>query len=170
MSSTSTYELFSTKVNNIGEYRNSWGSGPAVWDYISTKLYGKKFNIMDDRNFWGCYKDDRLTIDELCVLLSTYDRAYVRVDKLLEFADSCEKVHRKLLETTNWEWSHLESIAKDARSLYNVHDHRAKGLCIGCTSVADAWEGDIKTLDVWDVYEEIERMKTDDQSWRVSHE
>ena len=60
MSCTSVYELYKTKVNCITELRNGHGSGPAIWDYISIKLYGKKFNMFNDEGFWPSYKDARL--------------------------------------------------------------------------------------------------------------
>jgi len=160
MSSTSVYELFKTKVNRIDELRNGHGSGPAIWDYISHKLYGKRFDMFNDKDFWPSYKDNRLDDDEKAVLLSTYDRSFIEVDHLAEFANACKKVHDRIINTTNWEWSHFYAIGEAADKLNKKHDYRCKGLAIGCTSVDDIWEQeDTKSIDSWGVYEQIESMK-----------
>lgn len=163
MSCTSLYELFGTKVNCIAELHNGHGSGPAIWDYISNKLRGKDFSIFDDdKNFWPLYKDARLDDDERAVLLSTYDRAFIEVDRLNDFAEACQKIHPLIIETTRLEWSHFEAIGKAAEELYRNHDYRCKGLAIGCTSVCDIWEQEsTKDIDSWGVYAQIDAIKAD---------
>jgi hypothetical protein len=160
MSYTSVYELYKTKVNCITELRNGHGSGPAIWDYISLKLYGEKFNMFDDKKFWPSYKDTRLDEDERAVLLSTYDSAFVEVEHLEKFASACKRVHTLITETTRWEWSHFEAIGLTAKSLYEKHDHRCLGLAIGCTSVCDIWEQESpEDIDYWGVYHQMEEMQ-----------
>lgn len=160
MSYTSVYELFKTKANCIAELRNGHGSGPAVWDYISFRVLGKKFDMFNDKEFWPCYKSDKLSWDEKAVLLATYDKAFVEIENLQEFANACRKVHGKIIETTHWEWSHFESIADAAENLHKNHDYRSKGMAIGCTSVNDEWSyGNVKDIESWGVYSQIESMK-----------
>lgn len=161
MSHTSTYELYRTKVNCISEHRNGHGSGPAIWDYISQKLRGERFDFMYNSNeFWPLYKDQRLDDDERAVLLSTYDNAFVEVGHLEEFASACRKLHKLILETTQWQWSHFEAIAEDAEELHKRHDPRCRGLAIGCTSVCDLWEQDeVKNIDAWGVYGHITELR-----------
>ena len=159
MSTTNIYELFKTKVNCIDELRNGHGSGPAIWNYISEKLYRKQFNLMDDKEFWLSYKDKRLNDNEKAVLLSTYDRAFIEVDRLHEFAEACKEVHKKIIETTDWTWSHFEAIGLAADNLYKEHDARCLGLAIGCTSVCDEWEQEKRAdIETWGIYEEIDEM------------
>lgn len=160
MSCTSIYELFKTKANCIIELRNGHGSGPAIWDYISLKVLGKKFDMLNDKEFWPSYKSDKLDDDEKAVLLATYDKAFIEVDKLMEFSSACQKVHKLILDTTKWEWSHFEAISKAAEKLHKDHDPRCKGMAIGCTSVCDIWkQEDVKNIDSWGVYEQLAAMK-----------
>lgn len=160
MSCTSLYELFNTKVNCIAELRNGHGSGPAIWDYISLKVLGKRFDPFDDEEFWPSYKSDKLDDDEKVVLLSTYDNAFVEIANMIEFSKSCRKLHRAIIETTGWDWSHFEAIAEAAEKLAKKHDPRCKGMAIGCTSVCDVWEQeDVKNIDSWGVYGQLEAMK-----------
>lgn len=162
MSYTSVYELFKTKANCIAELRNGHGSGPAIWDYISNKLYNKKFDMFNDKEFWPSYKDDQLDNDEKAVLLSTYDDAFVEVNNLAKFAIACRKVHALIINTTDWEWSHFEAIGNAADELHKKHDYRCKGLAIGCTSVCDIWEQESpENIESWGVYEKIESMKSE---------
>lgn len=160
MSCTSLYELFKTKANCITELRNGYGSGPAIWDYTSLKVLGKKFDTFNNKDFWPSYKSDKLDRDEKAVLLSTYDNAFVEVGHLMEFADACCKVHNLIIETTGWEWSHFEAIGEAAAKLHKDHDPRCKGMAIGCTSVCDIWEQeDVKNIDSWGVYGQLAAMK-----------
>jgi len=161
MSYTSVYKLYKTKVSCIEELRNGHGSGPAIWDYISLKLYGKKMSIFEqDKNFWSSYKDQRLSEDEKAVLLSTYDYAYVGVDDLERFSAACKTVHKLILDKTDWDWSHFEKIGEISKCLSKKHDHRCRGLCIGCTSVSDPWEfEDVKNLKSWNIYRELNKTE-----------
>lgn len=160
MSTTNVYALFETKVNCIAELSNGYGSGMAIWNYISLKLYNEKFNTFSHDSFWSSYKSPRLDNDEKAVLLSTYDYAFIEIDHLAEFANACIKIHELIISTTEWEWSHFEAIGNLAHELDKKHDHRCKGLAIGCTSVCDPWEqDDIKNIKSWGVYEEIKDLK-----------
>ena len=160
MSCTSLYELYKTKVNLISQLRNGHGSGPAIWSYISIKVFGKEFYGLDADNFWPAYKSDKLDDDEKIVLLSTYDRAFIEVDKLPEFALSCRKLHEVIIEDTEWTWNHFDDIADTAEEIAEYHDHRCKGMAIGCTSVCDIWEQKrARSIASWGVYEKLEDMK-----------
>lgn len=160
MSYTSVYELYKTKVNCISELRNGHGSGPAIWDYISQKLYGEKFNMFDDEKFWSSYKDLRLSRDEKAVLLATYDKAFIEVGHLKEFASACKKLHALIIYKTQWEWGHFEAIGDIAEKLHEKHDSRCLGLAIGCTSVCDIWEQESpKNIESWGVYTQLEAME-----------
>lgn len=160
MSYTSVYELYKTKVNCITELKNGHGSGPAIWDYVSQKLHGERFNMFDNKKFWSSYKDSRLSEDEKAVLLSTYDNAFVEVERLDKFAEACKQVHALIIQSTEWEWSHFEAIGLAAQALYEKHDHRCLGVAIGCTSVCDIWEQKSpESIDYWGVYQQIDEMQ-----------
>ena len=161
MSCTSLYELFKTKANCIAELQNGSGSGPAIWDYTSIKVLGKKFDMFNDKEFWPSYKSDKLDDEEKAVLLATYDNAFIEVDHLMAFSEACKKVHALIIDTTDWGWSHFEAIGEAAAELYKDHDHRCKGMAIGCTSVCDLWEQEaIKNIDSWGVYEQLATMES----------
>lgn len=157
MSCTSLYALYKTKVNCIKELRNGHGSGTAIWDYISLKLYGHKFNIFatDNRIFWLSYKHSRLDNDEKVVFLSTYDDAFIEIKNLAQFSDACHKVSALIIQTTNWEWNHFEEIGNVAAELYKNHDSRCQGMAISCTSTCNLWEQNINDIDAWGVYKEV---------------
>jgi hypothetical protein len=161
MSTTTVYSLFKTKVSCLNELRNGHGSGPPVWDYISLKCTGEKFPMFDpvkSKAFWELWKDKRLNEEEKAVLLSTFDSAYVEAEHLDKFADACRNVHKRIIEDTPWTWSHWELIAGEANALGISLDRRCLGLCIGCTSVSDPWEG-FDNCEPWGVYGEIESPK-----------
>lgn len=68
-------------------------------------------------------------------------------------------VHKLIIDTTNWDWSHFEAIGQAAEKLYKNHDHRCKGMAIGCTSVCDIWlQEDVKNMDAWGVYAHVKSI------------
>jgi hypothetical protein len=160
MSTTSVYALFNTKVTLLSELRNGHGSGPPVWDYISLKLTGEKFQMFDRvkaKAFWELWKDKRLNWEEKAVLLSTFDSAYIETEHLGNFADACRSVHKRIIEDTPWDWSHWELIAHEASALHLIHDRRCLGLCVGCTSVSDPWE-EFSNCEPWGVCGKIDSL------------
>lgn len=160
MSYTSTYELFKTKVNRIRKHQIGNGSGVAMWDYVSQKVSGKRFNFLDMD--WECWKSEKLSKEERVVLLSTYDRSYIEVERLPEFAVACHNVHELIISNTNWDWSHFFEIGNDAKSLSESSDYRCLGFAIGVTSCEDLWwsSSNIKTLEPVGVYGLIEGLET----------
>jgi hypothetical protein len=163
MSSTSLYAVYKTKANHLSEYRNGHGSGPAIWDYISEKCFGERFNMFDtekEEKFWALWKDPRLTRNEKAVLLSTYDGAIVEKEFLEEFAAACKEVHQLIIENTRWDWNHFKDIGESVSMYFSKLDYRCLGVGIGCTSISDPWEYCAKgDLSVWGVYESIDNLE-----------
>lgn len=159
MSRTTTFALYKTKVTAIAEHRNGHGSGPAIWDYASLKALGKKMDLFNSDGFWSCWKSPLLDDDEKAVLLFTYDDAFVEFEHLEKFASACRKVHDRIIERSDWTWNHFAAIADDADKIRGKKDRRCRGMVVQCTSVADNWEGDIKKLSPWGVYEAIAAAK-----------
>lgn len=157
MSYTSVYAVYKTKATSLSEFGNGHGSGPAIWDYISIKLFKRKFSCFGDNDeFWKSYKDNRLSRNEKAVLLSTYDMAIVEVDHLEEFAAACKEIHDLIINETHWTWNHFKDIGEQAEALNKKHDYRCLGLGIGCTSVCDPWEPyNFEKNKSWGVYTEI---------------
>ena len=161
MSCTTVYAVYKTKATRLKELKNGHGSGPAIWDYISTKCDGKRFNMFgpDLESFWKLWKDNRLTKNERAVLLCTYDMGFVEVERLQDFAAACKEVHERILADTQWTWSHFEEIGNAADALSKNHDHRCVGLGIGCTSVSDPWEGhNLEIEKAWPIYDQINAL------------
>lgn len=162
MSCTTVYEIYKTKASAIKELRNSHGSGPAIWNYISLKCTGKKFQWYPEeetKKFWPLWKSPLLNDSERAVLLCTYDMGYVEINKLYEFSAACFELHKKIIGKTDWTWSHFEAIGNEAVGLYAKHDHRCLGLGVGCTSVSDPWEfWKPKDDKAWRVYETIDAL------------
>ena len=164
MSHSTVYALYKTKAVALKELRNGHGSGPAVWWYVAKKLHGKDFNTMNPEDFWGGYKSSELDEAEKSVLLFTYDRMFVEVGELKRFSEACEAVHGRILEETDWTWSHFETIGREAKKLHKEHDYRCFGMTLDCTSVADYWKwaGKDDIAEACGVYEVINSLNQDD--------
>jgi len=152
MSTTSIYSVFKTKANCIGELRNGHGSAIALWEYISQKYRGKRFDLFDhDDNFFDIWKTEGFSDKDKIVLFSTYDDAYVEIERLEEYAEACREIHDSIIRDTEWTWNHFRDIADIAEKLFISHDYRSLGLGIGCTSVCDPWM-DFDEKKIWGVY------------------
>ena len=160
MSYTSVYSVYKTKATCLAELRNSHGSAPAIWDYISIKCTGEKFPMFNPDGFWKLWKDPCLSENERAVLLSTYDMAFVEVEHLERFAVACKEMHEKIISDTKWTWNHFADIGKQAKDLAKKHDYRSLGLGVGCTSVCDPWEQwNFEADKAWGVYSEIAELE-----------
>lgn len=161
MSYTTLYAVFKTKASEIVDLRNSWGSGPAIWDYVALKCTGKKLSLIstDLKWFWKLWESEKIDDDVRACLLSTYDYAVVEVDRLLDFEKSCQLVYQKIIAETAWTWNHFWSIGIAAGKLAKKHDHRCIGMGIGCTSVSDPWKSfDPEKNKIWGIYKSIDKI------------
>ena len=160
MSHTSVYAVYKTKAVRIDSFQNSKFCGPVLWNYISNKLYGEDFNCFDDEEFWGSYKDSRLSKKEKAVLLCTLDKAFIEVDHLEEFSKACYEVHKAIDKGNKYLWNHFLDIGMVSACLLSEHDHRLIGMAVAPTSVDDLWlDADVKKLQPIGVYGILEGLK-----------
>lgn len=142
MSSSDLYVLNKRSTTWLAGFRNGWGSGPVAWDWIGERYIAEKPIYSGDRRYlekvWALHSDKRLSADERIVLLMTFDRAYVPLDKCKEAGDSC---------VTFWERSHngerVNNWGDIGQFLLSVAGKKfnrfARGVCLSCTSVSDVW-------------------------------
>lgn len=157
MSTTDLYVINGKSVSHVAEYRNGWGSGPAVWDYLSERFIPEKpiYTLSADhmKKVWALGRDERLKECERLVLLMTGDNAYVPVhalkragDLCIEFADLSEDGARA---------NHWRAIGEDLKRLAAGKLNRhARGAALSCTSVCDPWIDGAKTAleKAWPVF------------------
>lgn len=145
MSHTTTYKLFRTKVTEIGEHRNGWGSGPLVWDYLEEKYLPKleysRMILGGDkmREVWGLASDDRLAKHEKVALVATFDWSYCPTHRLTYAAEMLKRFYEESSSVMPDRANHWSSIADDY--IAAGKDKRMLGVCISCTSVNDIWWG-----------------------------
>lgn len=142
MSYTTTYRLFKTKVVEISEHNNGYGSAPIVWQYLehhylpatpySRMVTGKMKKI------WDLHSDCRLRKSEWLALNLTYDWAYCPTTSLIAAADLLDEF-AILSELAN-QANHWHAIAADYRTAAIKPDHRMLGVCINHTSIYNIWE------------------------------
>lgn len=142
MSYTRVYAIYKTKVSEISCLKNSWGSAPMLWEYISQKYLGKAFNMADHNDgFWAVRKDPRMCRHDRMVFLSTFDCGLVDFELLGEYEQACREMSGKIAQGTKSEWNHFVAIAEAAKDMRKKHDSRCLGLGLGCTSICDPWLG-----------------------------
>ena len=157
MSCSTLFKYHGKKVYHVKDFRNGHGSGPSIWELVSQVCTGQKFRIFDTDNFWPLYKSNKLSDSQRAVLLFTYDNNYVSRDNIKMFAKACIEVHQDILNKTDWKWSHWEDIGNSI--LEAKLTKYAKGFCLRCTSVTDAWDECPPESQVGEVYEIIKELE-----------
>jgi len=142
MSTTDLYIINGKSVSHVAEYRNGWGSGPAVWDYLSDKYVPEKpiYSLSDShmKKVWALQSDDRLAECERLALLMTFDNAFVPVHALERAGDLC--IEFAGLSDDGARVNHWRAIGEDLKRLAGVKQNRhARGAALSCTSVCDPW-------------------------------
>jgi len=169
MSSTELIGIKDGKASDVlGEYRNSHLAGSVIWDYIA-KNYTRfermpiSYNEKDLREFWDCWKTaDHMPEWAKIVLLSTYDKVYVKRENLGKLIDAFVKFDETFPNT------HCGSYAKDLK----VNIDKIDGCCWYLTSITDdpwsEWDEETEEYvpydfssgdDHWELFEAMDEVQ-----------
>ena len=148
MSETSLYLAYKTKVSCYEQYKNGYGSGPAIWDLMVNKYLGlDHYNMLGNfsgkdeyQKLWDLATDEKVEKRHRITHASTFDYAMIPVAHLEEAGIAFELTHQDIIQGPRWEWSHWGELGGDIRKIAEKPDRRLKGIVIGCTSVNDPWE------------------------------
>jgi hypothetical protein len=141
MSSSTLYAVFRTTATRIAEYRNSYGTAPAIWGHMceeylhedrSSWLFGVR-----DKGLWDLAKNPAVPEHLRLCHVFTFDHALVPRDCLGRMADALNLAYSDLIRRHPNHVNHWQAIAADLRKA--KVDRRALGIGLGCTSVADPW-------------------------------
>ncbi len=147
MSTSDLYILNQKSVTHFAWFQNGWGSGPLAWDFIGKRHIADQAgrSMMDLgylRRVWQLADDPRLTRGERIAMMLTFDHAYVPRASLQMAGEACREFNAAVLadpefncRTNNW--------AAIGDALIRLADMKlsrhARGACLSCTSVSDAW-------------------------------
>ena len=139
MSTSDLYILNGKSTTHLAEFRNGRGSGPQCWDYLSGKYFGRTFGWDECmKPVWDLAFDQSVQFHERVALLMTFDRTYILLSKLKAAADACDQFGQESENgRTENHWPAFASTLQ--RAAYMQHHHRARGVCLSCTSVNDQW-------------------------------
>lgn len=161
MSSSDLYVLNGKSTTHLATFRNGWGSAPIVWDYLAYKYIAEKpaYSMASDHleRIWALASDQRLSHAERVVLMMTFDRAYVPVEQLVDAADACAVVGAAV--ENGRQANHWPAISEALRAAASMNLGRhARGVCLSCTSVSDAWcsPSPEQITKAWSIYAEVE--------------
>jgi hypothetical protein len=152
MSYSTLCAIYKTVATGLREYRNGWGTGPAVWDYLSTKYLGTSWGLRGDDRLWKLARDASVPLPVRACHAFTFDGAVIPRDKLSEMADLLQEGAAILEAASPDRVNHFRAIADDLRKL-KLHP-RAVGVGLNCTSVSDVWPREAKhwAHKPWDCY------------------
>lgn len=146
MSESTLYEVFLTKVSMIEEFKNGYGTGPAIWDYLAKTYLGRPDGLGyggDDKPLWALARDPRVPLEQRIVHTMTFDHAIITPDTIREAALACIMVAPLICENRVNHWAEIGTVLGD----YKIRDKRLQGIALNCTSVSDQWQGVVpKTL------------------------
>lgn len=140
MSFSALYAVSKTKARSIGEFRNSHGTAPLIWDYLCQQFLGKErggWLFGDNSALWALQRDERVHMSVRMTLCWTCDGAICPTSRLAELVTACEDTGK--ICAVNQHVNHWQALA-DA-----IKAHKPRGTTLGlglsCTSVCDPWSG-----------------------------
>jgi hypothetical protein len=130
------------QVEEVEEYRNSWGGFARIWDSIydaylknpNDKFDGwMDFSGKNSKKLWALWKDPKVPKWIRQILTSTFDYAIVERERLNEYANLLDKFVDNFPVPDQVD--HLADWAKEARKL--AEDENCVGICFHGTSCGD---------------------------------
>lgn len=151
MSYSTLYAVYRTTATPLFEYRNAWGTGPVIWDYLQKRYLpsDSKNWIFGEPRLWDLATDPSVPLSLRACHAITFDFAMVPSDYLKQFAELLIEGGQILEgDTVN----HFPEIGRNLRDLRLPK--RAIGVGLNCTSVSDSWGEQRKhwSRDPWDAY------------------
>ncbi len=142
MSYTIVNILNRKSVRAFREFDNSWGSGPAAWDWLWRRYMGGDprwiYSRQDAARLWDLLKLSETEKHHKIVLTLTYDHCYTPIADLAEVAEACIKFHE---DSDDGQWvNHWGAIGSAFKELSGFKFHQAaRGVCLSQTSSGDLW-------------------------------
>ena len=141
MSTSDLYKVYKTKAKHMAEYRNGWGTGPALWGYMCQKYLGLDNNdwLIHSQNdpMWALRLDKGVPRNIRLVHAMCYDHVVIPKTMLSEMADACSEVYSLTQAIHPEQANHWADIAADLRKA--KVEKRCLGVGLSCTSVCDNW-------------------------------
>lgn len=124
------------------EVNNAWGWCPAIWDWFREKYNCGGRSALDDealKRVWKLFKTPALTDAENLLLGATFDRVWVRRERVSALCDALEVFHDHLMSTKPGFAQTARGVALGAREALTKFPTML-GVCFQGTSVSeDQW-------------------------------
>ncbi|WP_010517873.1 hypothetical protein [Komagataeibacter oboediens] len=138
MSYSTLCAVYRTTATGLAEYRNSWGTGPLIWDYLSKRYLGhKKSWMLLDNALWDLATDMNVPASLRACHAITFDRGIVPFEYAQKMADLLRSGSEILSKGAPDHVNHFSSIADDLGKIKLRKN--ALGFGLNCTSVSDVW-------------------------------
>lgn len=125
---------FDEKGNSfeIGDVQNSWLGSMAIWCEISRKYLKKEFSIMNPRDVWNFFDNEKINYIDKVVLGSTFDKVIVKKENFKDLIECFRKFEgntnlkeqadliEKNINNTNFIAFHQNSISCEQWFDYNL--------------------------------------------------
>jgi hypothetical protein len=141
MSTSDLYKVYKTKAKHVAEYRNGWGTGPVLWDYLCVNHLGlpdMDWLINSSHHpMWALKVDKGIHRNMRLVHAMCHDHVIISKELMPAVADACDYVYKYTHELFPNKANHWAEIAEDLRKI--KVDKRCLGVGLSCTSVCDNW-------------------------------
>lgn len=148
MSRSTLYLVYDNTSEILHEYRNGWGTGPAIWDTIG-KLGGISF---DSDDLWKLARNPTMPLHLRMCHAFTFDRAVCPAGRLNEMAEWLVMAHADMDQKRV---SHFGTIAEHLREIAKQNNPELRGVALNCTSVSVVWTSKMSIKDGWDCVEYV---------------
>jgi hypothetical protein len=141
MSYTSLYKIYKTKRVESDEFRNGHGSGPPVWEYLTSTYIGDgTYWFSAGEKLWALARDKRVPLDVRLCHAFTFDYAIVPPKHFGRMSEACATMNGILAAWPKWNGcvNHWGAFSETFKTL--KVDKRCLGVGMRCTSVCDVWD------------------------------
>jgi len=145
--SYSTINVVNTKsVRAVHEVQNSWGSAPAIWNYLSTCFLGLShmplgFGAEGEaalHRLWALVTDKQVPWHLRLCHAWTFDYVVCPPERLVELAQACESAGAEIKRLYPNRVNHWPAFSYHLAKLPRL-SRRVVGVGLTCTSVSDIW-------------------------------
>ena len=138
MSYSTLCAVYRTTATGLVEYRNAWGTGPLIWDYLSKRYLRRALSWMaDDEALWNLATNMDVPAPLRACHALTFDRAIVPLGSASEMATLLRAGEEILSKHAPDCVNHFGLIADDLGKIKLRKN--ALGFGLNCTSVSDVW-------------------------------
>lgn len=140
MSTTDLYIVNRSSTTHLAEFKNGYGSGPVAWDWLGARYLGVTGRMADDEytRLWALARDPTVKTEHRCVLMMTFDYAYVPFEHLSIMGQACKEFYQEIFNPKLE--NHWDGIGDALIDLSTKRkSHYARGVAMSCTSVNNMW-------------------------------